>query len=376
MAGDIPEGSSGLRHDFLLEGLPAARAGLAAAREPRASGAGSEAETLRSAYLDLLKLCLCDLAGASTVSVGAMPGGLVASRELRGDEVQLRSAGMDWPLQGLTMVGLGRLDDLQRCVESVVRDRVPGHLIEAGAWRGGASILMRATLDSLGEQDRTVWVADSFQGFRGSEDQEADELDLSAYDFLAAPLGEVRDNFGRLGCERGVRFVPGFFEDTLPGLTDERWAIVRLDGDTYEATKTTLRCLYPGLSTGGYLIVDDYGAFEGCRQAVSEFRRDHGITEPLEEVDYTCVRWRRESAMPVDALPAAATSLNDGERRPETVSRPRDREVPSLRELELRREVAELRARVAAAEAEMGRMLGSPFRVPAAWLRRRLHRRA
>jgi O-methyltransferase len=375
MAADIPDGSSGLLHDFLLEGLPAARAGLAAAREPRASGAGPEAETLRSAYLDLLKLCLCDLAGASTVSVGAMPGGHVASRELRGDQRRLRSAGMDWPLQGLTMIGLGRLDDLQRCVESVVRDGVAGDLIEAGAWRGGASILIRATLDSLGERDRTVWVADSFEGFPGSGDEKADEVDLGAYDFLAAPLEEVMDNFARLGCERGVRFVPGFFEDTLPGLSRERWAIVRLDGDTYEATKAALRCLYPGLSTGGYLIVDDYGAFEGCRQAVGEFRRDHGITEPIEEADYPSVRWRRESATPIDASPAAVTPASEhGARRTDAVSRPRDRVVPSLRELELSREVAKLRSRLAVAESELGRLRGSRFRVPAAWLRRRLHR--
>src|SRR5215210_7354009 len=96
-----------------------AEALLAAAREARAGRPGPEAEALRSAYLELLKLTLCDLAGTSTMSVGAMTDGTVMSRELRGEARRLRAAGMDWPLQGLTMVGLARLDDLQTCVESV-----------------------------------------------------------------------------------------------------------------------------------------------------------------------------------------------------------------------------------------------------------------
>ena len=269
-----------------------AEALLAAAREARAGRPGPDAEGLRSAYLELLKLTLCDLAGTSTMSVGAMPDGTVMARELRGEARRLRAAGMDWPLQGLTMVGLGRLDDLQACVEAVVRDGVEGDLIEAGAWRGGASILMRATLDSLGDQ-RTVWVADSFQGFPPTAAPDAGGADLSAFDFLAVPLDEVRESFSRLGCEQGVEFVPGFFEETLAGLAGRRWAIVRLDADTYEPTREALATLYPSLAAGGYLIVDDYGSFDGCRRAVDEFRDARGIAEPLEWVDSTCVRWRR-----------------------------------------------------------------------------------
>jgi O-methyltransferase len=355
----------------------AARAGLAAAREGRAVGPAAEAQALRSAYLDLLKLCLCDLTGTTTVSVAAMPDGTVASRELRDDQLRLRSAGMDWPLQGLTMVGLARLDDLQACVESVVRDRVQGDLIEAGAWRGGASILMRATLDSLGSDDRAVWVADSFEGFPRADDAEAYEARLSAFDFLAVPLEEVRDNFRRFGCDRGVRFVPGLFKETLPSLGDRRWAVLRLDGDTYDATKVALGSLYRGLSVGGYVIVDDYGALAECRRAVDEFRAEQEIMEPLEEVDWTCVRWRRESDALIEGPPPAHTSRREnGARADLTVAAPRDSGVPTFREVELAREIADLRSRLAAAESELDRMRGSPPRRVAAWLRGRLGRRA
>jgi O-methyltransferase len=336
---------------------------LAAAREPRAAGPGPESETLRSAYLELLKLCLCDLAGTATASVGALPDGSVMSRRLSGDGLRLRSAGMDWPLQGLTMVGLGRLDDLQACVESVVADGIDGDLIEGGAWRGGASILMRATLDTLGD-DRPVCVADSFQGFPEVDAADSEAFRLSAIDFLAVPLEEVRENFARFGCEQGVELVPGFFEETLAGLSGRPWSIVRLDADTYQATRHALHCLYPDLTVGGYLIVDDYGSFQGCRQAVDQFREQNEITEPLQRVDFSGVRWRRESDAPIKAAPAAPA----GARPPRPVSPPsRDRHVPTGRELELVRELAAIRARLAAAESEIGLR---------AWLRRKVVRRS
>jgi O-methyltransferase len=315
-------------------------AGWKAAREPRAVGPTSDADGLRAAYLELLKLALCDLAGTSTGSVSRMFDGRVASRELRGDDRRFRSAGLDWPLHGLTMVGLNRLDDLQACVESVVGDGVEGHLIEAGAWRGGASILMRATLDVLGATERTVYVADSFQGFPA-----ADALGgLNATDFLAVPADEVRESFARFGLERGVEIVEGFFEETLPALAGERWALIRLDGDTYEATRAALDALYPGLAVGGHLVVDDYGAMaaEECRRAVDEFRAEHGISEPLEEVDWTCVRWRRRHGGPVRPAvrPQPATD------RAQAAPRAPAQHVPTGRELELEAEVAQLRERL------------------------------
>jgi hypothetical protein len=343
-------------HDARLEDV---RAHLAAARLPRAAGAGPDPDALRVAYLDVLKLALCDLAGAGTTSVGAMADGTVVARELRGDDLRLRAAGMDWPLHGLTMVGLGRLDDLQACVESIVRDGVAGDLIEAGSWRGGASILMRAALDCLGDE-RTVWVADSFQGFPEAPAPDDGSLDLAAFDFLAVPVEEVRDSFARFGCEHRVELVPGFFEETLPPLLGRRWSIVRLDADSYEATREAIRWLYPGLSAGGYLIVDDYGSFAACRHAVDEYREEHGIAEPIEQVDSTCVRWRREDRAVVPA-PTPPTA----QRQPRAAARPRAAHVPTQRELELASEVAALRERLAAAEAEIH---------PRAWLRRRLGR--
>jgi hypothetical protein len=153
--------------------------------------------------------------------------------------------------------------------------------------------------------------------------------------------------------------VPGFFQDTLAALGAERWAIVRLDADSYEATREALRRLYPGLAVGGHLIVDDYGSFEGCRRAVDEFRAEHGITEPLHAVDSTCVRWRREREGP--APPAAGPPPAAPE--PPAGGEPLRAHVPTAHELDLAEQLDALRARLTAAEAQIGLR---------AWLRRRL----
>jgi hypothetical protein len=304
--------------------------------------------------------------------------GRLFSRELTGDQIEWRIDGKDWPQNALTMVGLRRLGDLQRCVESVVADGVEGDLIEAGSWRGGASMLMRATLDTLGAHNRTVWVADSFQGFPApeaggdAEDRELDR-DLSRNDYLAAALDDVRPYFARLGLDRGVQFVPGFFEDTLGSLRARRWALIRLDGDTYKATRVALDALYPGLSVGGYVIVDEYHHpyVPMCRRAVDDFRREHEITEPIEEIGFPAGRWRRESEASISAAAPDPAPADDASRSVPARGR---MPIPTDRELQLGDEVAGQRERLAVAEAELERLRGSPIAGLRTWARTRLRR--
>lgn len=312
-------------------------------RELKASGPSDDPEQLRKAYLDVLKLCLCDLHGTTAVSVWRDPERGMMSRVLREDDLQIRAFGVDWPLQGLTMVGLSRLDDLQSCVESIVTHGVEGDLIEAGTWRGGASMLMRATLDSLGATDRRVWLADSFEGFPEPDDAHPDTERLADVEYVAVPMDEVRGNFARFGLEVGVEYRPGFFHETMPGLRGNRWSIVRLDGDSYEATWLTLQSLYPGLSVGGYLIVDDYGALEECRRAVGEFRERHGIEEPIEEVDWTAVRWRRTDPTPIEDvdIPGVRGPSANGKPRERREAPTRRSHVPHMAEVALREKLAE-----------------------------------
>ena len=89
-----------------------------------------------------------------------------------------------------------------------------------------------------------------------------------------------------------MRFLVGWFHETLPSAPIERLALMRLDGDMYGSTMDALRFLYPKLSTAGYVIVDDYW-LPGCREAVDEYRAEHGITEELVPVDRAIVYWQR-----------------------------------------------------------------------------------
>lgn len=209
---------------------------------------------------------------------------------------QARAEGRDWPADAETMIGLQRLDNLQDCLTDVIEDGVPGDVIETGVWRGGAVIFMRALLKAYGVDDRTVWVADSFRGLPKPDPSRREDTEDALWKEhqLAIPLEQVKANFQRYGLlDEQVQFLPGWFEDTLPTAPLDRIAVMRLDGDLYDSTMVALRSLYPKLSPGGYVIIDDYHSVRGCKQAVDDFRAEHGITSELRQVDWTCRYWRR-----------------------------------------------------------------------------------
>ncbi len=214
----------------------------------------------------------------------------------RFDLVQ-RELGKDWPSIGYTMVGLRRLDNLQQCIERLLQDQVPGDLVETGVWRGGASMFMKCVLDASGETSRVLWLADSFEGMpkpkpdRYSADDESP--DLSGDSYLAVSLEQVQHAFARFGLlDDRVRFLKGWFCDTLPGAPIERIALLRLDGDLYESTMDALRALYDKVSPGGFVVVDDYKNWPACKKAVDEFRATHGIGAALVDIDDHAVYWR------------------------------------------------------------------------------------
>jgi O-methyltransferase len=198
----------------------------------------------------------------------------------------------------LTIIGPVALRSFRYCIEAVMRADVPGDVIETGVWRGGASMYARAVLRAWNATDRRVWLADSFRGFpeRDVAGYPADGT-MPAFDedpLYAVSLEEVRANFERLGLlDDQVRFVKGWFKDTLPTLSGERWSVIRLDGDYYESTVQALDSLYPNLSPGGWTIIDDYYAFEACRTAVDEYRARHGISDEMIRIDEERVMWQR-----------------------------------------------------------------------------------
>ncbi len=262
-------------------------------------------------YLDLLKRCLSGYLYPESSNQEVLlpqPGlsltqkTLVRMMNRRGYKVfrtvpfdaKARELGTDWPSIGYSMIGLKRLDNLQACMESVIEEGVPGDLLEAGVWRGGSCIFMRAVLKLHGVDNRNVWLADSFQGLpKPSLDADRD-YDLSGHRVLAVSLEEVQAAFQRFGMLDGqVKFLKGWFKDTLPTAPVSRLAILRMDGDLYESSMDILNSLYHKVSPGGFVIVDDYHMFPPCKLAVDEFRGRAAITEPIREIDGTGIFWKK-----------------------------------------------------------------------------------
>jgi O-methyltransferase len=188
---------------------------------------------------------------------------------------------------GETMVGMELMDHLHRCLDTVVRERVPGDLIETGVWRGGVTIFMRGFLQAHGDS-RNVWLADSFEGLPkpNASEYPQDKGDaLWSQSYLAVSVDEVKANFRKYNLlDDQVKFLKGFFSETLPTAPIGPLALMRLDGDMYESTIVALRSLYPKLSKGGFVIVDDFGMIPACDEAVHDFRREAGVVEPLETI--------------------------------------------------------------------------------------------
>src|SRR5579872_7299671 len=190
-----------------------------------------------------------------------------------------RQRGEDWPSIAHSMAGIARLENLRDLTQRVLDEAIPGDLIETGVWRGGCCILMSGVLAANDVKDRKVFVADSFAGLPPPDPirYPADvNCNFDTYTELAVSVDQVKANFAAYDLlDDNVVFVPGYFQDTLPALEAGPFALIRLDGDMYESTIIGLQALYPRLSPGGFVIVDDYGAIPACRQAVTDYRQQN-----------------------------------------------------------------------------------------------------
>lgn len=248
---------------------------------------GSEVEELRRLYLDMVQKTLINVIYEDPNQSQWAP------REYDG---RLRELGRDWPLIAHSMIGNARMTNLRQIVEFVVRENIPGDLIETGVWRGGACIMMRAVLKAYGVRDRTVWAADSFCGLPKPNPKVAADAGDMHHSFreLAVSLAQVQANFQKYGLlDERVRFLKGWFSETLPNAPIKSLAVLRLDGDMYESTMDALEALYDRVVDGGFIIVDDFGAVQGCQRAILDFRACRGIETQIQPVDGYGVFWRK-----------------------------------------------------------------------------------
>jgi O-methyltransferase len=263
---------------------------------------GIERSAATELYIELLKNSVgnriydddLDLLRGS-FSPDSVTGRIVSTAPAAMDE-NLKYLGLAWPSRAHTMIGVPRLDNLRRCIEAVLDDGVPGDFIETGVWRGGAVIFMRGILKAYGIQDRMVWVADSFEGLPPNDPVKYPKetpIDLHQHGELAISLEQVQRNFASYGLLDGqVKFLKGWFRDTLSTAPIRTLSILRLDGDLYESTMDALT-LYPKLSPGGFVIVDDYNTVKACNDAIEDFRKERGISDALQPIEGGGGFWRK-----------------------------------------------------------------------------------
>lgn len=209
-----------------------------------------------------------------------------------------RINGLDWPARAKTMIGLKRLNNIEYCIKDILDNNIEGDFIETGVWRGGATIFMKAVLNELDNIDKQIWLADSFQGVPIPKEYKyfADKGNrLFQMRILKATKEDVENNFKKFNLlDEKIIFLEGWFSETLPSAPIKSLSLLRLDGDLYESTYLALKYLYPKLSKGGYVIVDDFNAFSYCKKAVIDFRMKNGIKEDIVEIDKEAVFWRKE----------------------------------------------------------------------------------
>jgi O-methyltransferase len=187
-----------------------------------------------------------------------------------------------------TMTSPEKLNALILAVRHVVKHRISGDVVECGVWRGGSMQATARTLLEAGDTSRHLYLFDTFEGMPPPTEEDRRHDGQSAAELLAsnertsgvwavASLEDVQDGMAQVDYPQDqVHFVPGMVEDTVPGKAPEQISVLRLDTDWYASTKHELETLYPRLVSGGVLLIDDYGWWQGSRKAVDEYLEQTG----------------------------------------------------------------------------------------------------
>lgn len=200
-----------------------------------------------------------------------------------------------------TLTSPERIFALCEAIRYIVTNRIPGDIVECGVWKGGSMMAVARTLIQLGDTTRNLYLFDTFDGMATPSEKDISLTGASASTLLKysdkedkasvwcySPLEEVQKVIGNVGYSNDkIHFIKGKVEETLPAQAPQTIALLRLDTDWYESTRHELVHLFPRLSPGGVIIIDDYGHWKGARQAVDEYIQENNIKILLNRIDYT-----------------------------------------------------------------------------------------
>jgi hypothetical protein len=199
------------------------------------------------------------------------------------------------------MTSAERLQALCEATRYITNAAVSGAIVECGVWRGGSMMAVARTLLFQGHADRDLYLFDTFAGMTAPSEKDVSIVGERASELMAssvrteedlfycyAPLEAVRNALHSTGYPPDrMHFVAGQVEQTIPDRAPASIALLRLDTDWYASTKHELEHLFPRLSVGGVLIIDDYGHWQGARKAVDEYLEERSVPLLLNRIDYT-----------------------------------------------------------------------------------------
>lgn len=194
-----------------------------------------------------------------------------------------------------TMTNAERMAALVNALNYIVRQGVSGDIVECGVWRGGSMMLAAIILNELGDTSRHLYLYDTFEGMTRPSDRDLTHFGFPALQWYKgdriwcyAPLEEVEANMRTTGYPmEKIHFVKGKIEETIPVIIPETIALLRLDTDWYQSTRHELEQMYPLIPSGGVLMIDDYGHWQGARLAVDEYFTARHERVFLHRIDYT-----------------------------------------------------------------------------------------
>lgn len=201
-----------------------------------------------------------------------------------------------------TMTSIERMYALYNATNFVLDNNIQGEFVEAGVWKGGSSMIIASVLFKRGVKNRMLYMYDTYEGMNTPTDIDKDfsgndaMLEFSKQQkgedesyWCYSSLNEVKENLSKTGLDPNqIVFIKGKVEDTIPGtIPKNRIALLRLDTDWYESTNHEMEHLYPLLSSGGVLLIDDFGHWQGAKKAILEYFENNQISMLLNRIDYT-----------------------------------------------------------------------------------------
>jgi O-methyltransferase len=212
--------------------------------------------------------------------------------DFREDEVDIIREVRPW-----TRTSAERIYALIQAVRYVKTNAIKGAIVECGVWKGGSMAAVARTLLQVQGAERDLYLFDTFQGMTEPSSEDIDYSGNQASDLLqekpsfkcsGAPLEFVKKVLYATGYPKErIHFIRGRVEETVPSSAPDSISLLRLDTDWYESTRHELVHLFPRISTGGVIIIDDYGHWRGCRKACDEYFAQNGIPILLNRTDYT-----------------------------------------------------------------------------------------